>query len=317
MTLSQDAATTEGWVLESTGSWYRVLVDGKEIRATVRGKLRLNDTQSTNPVAVGDRVVIGANEDGTGLIMDVLERENRIARRAAGRRVGQEHIMVANVDQIWVVSSVKLPRFNPGFVDRVLVTASREEISAGLIINKIDLLVRDHDALQYWVDTYRDAGYRVILTSAVTGEGIDELGDSLQDRISVVAGPSGVGKSSLLNAVDPSFVRRTGEISDKTKKGKHVTTRASIVPVGTGYVVDTPGIREFGIIGIEPYELGHFFPEFTDFIGACKFPTCTHDHEPECAVIAAVEAGFISEERWSSYLNILASIQAGTADRGR
>lgn len=306
-----------GWVVESTGSWYRVMVDGAEMKATVRGKLRLDETSTTNPVAVGDRVLLFENEDGTAVIQSVLPRENRLTRRAAGRRVGQEHIIVSNVDIVWAVSSVKMPRFNPGFIDRVMVMASDSGIPGGVIINKIDLLIRDHDILEYWVDVYSAAGYKVVLTSALTGAGIDDLRNELSGKVSVLTGPSGAGKSSLLNSLDPSLSRKTGDVSEKTRKGKHVTTHASIMAFSDGYVVDTPGIREFGIVGIKESELSHHFPEFIDYLDNCRFPNCTHDHEPDCAVVAAVNSGALASERWSSYLNILESIRSGDRDVGR
>lgn len=307
----------EGTIIESTGSWYSVRTEDAILKATVRGKLRLLDTAATNPVAVGDIVTMTPNDDGTAVITEVLPRANQLSRRAAGRRVGLEHVLAANIDKVWAVTSVKTPRFNPGFIDRVLVMSSRWDIPAGVIINKIDLLVEDHDVLNYWRAVYENAGYDVVVTSATTGQGIDELKHHLGNSVSLLTGLSGVGKSSLLNALSPSLDRRTGEISAKTGKGKHVTTHAVSLPYRDGYIIDTPGIREFGVVGIPENELSHHFPEFVPYLDHCRFPNCTHDHEPSCAVVEAVDAEEIPSERWASYLNILGSIRSGDKDVGR
>lgn len=308
----------EGLVVRSTGSWYDVRTDdGETVQARVRGKFRLEDRDVTNPVAVGDRVTMRMEDDGTGLITDLLPRRNKLSRRAAGRRAGREHVIVANVDQAWCVQATNLPAFNPGFVDRFLVMTEAYGIPAGIILNKVDLIRTEEHAedMAYWQGLYTGLGYPVLLTSAEDGTGIDELGTRLRGKISVVAGPSGVGKSSLLNAVEPDLSLRTGEVSDKTRKGRHTTTVAELLPVAGGYVVDTPGIREFGIWNIEPEELSGYYVEMREYLGECRFQPCTHDHEPGCAVKEAVENDEIAPERYLSYLNILESLKGEDVGR--
>jgi ribosome biogenesis GTPase len=320
-----DLAPFEGIVVRSTGSWYGVQPagGGDVVEARARGRFRLQaeELDETNPVAVGDRVVVRPEPDGTGLITEILPRRNQLSRRAAGRRAGREHVIVANVDAAWVVQSTFLPRFNAGFVDRFLVMAEAYHLDAGLVINKVDLLageVRAQEAIDFWAELYAGLGYPVIRTSARDGTGVPELRAALAGRTNVLAGPSGVGKSSLLNAVDPSLAIRTGEVSERTQKGKHTTTFATLHSLaGGGYVVDTPGIREFGIWDMQPTELAGYFVEMRPFIGHCRFSSCTHDHEPDCAIGEAVDAGRISQERYGSYLGILASLLEGADDTGR
>lgn len=311
--------SVEGLVVRSTGSWYDVRLDDERmVMARVRGRFRLEERDVTNPVAVGDRVTLRLDDDGTGLITDLHDRTNKLSRRAAGRRASREHVLVANVDHAWCVQSSKLPAFTPGFVDRFLVMAEAYGIPAGIILNKVDLIrTEEHaEAMGYWQELYREIGYPVLLTSAEDGTGIEDLRERLDGRISVVAGPSGVGKSSLLNTVDPELELRTGGISEKSRKGRHTTTFAELHRVAGGYVVDTPGIREFGVRDMEPEELSGYFVEFREHLGECHFQPCTHDHEPGCAVKAAMDDGEISPERYLSYLNILESLRS-ESDVGR
>ncbi|MEQ9103755.1 MAG: ribosome small subunit-dependent GTPase A [Rhodothermales bacterium] len=309
----------EGVVIRSTGSWYQVRTATGIVSCTIRGKFRLDGRVATNPVVIGDHVTLSMNEDGTGLITDIGERHNKLTRRAAGRRVGREHVIVANVDAAWVVQSVQEPKFNGGLVDRFLVMAEAWEIPAGIIINKADLIdERSEDAMDFWSETYRDLGYPVLFTSTRTGVGIPELRDQLANHIHVIVGPSGVGKSSLINALEPLADLRTGEVSERTRKGKHTTTFAELIPLGNGgYVADTPGLREYGLVDIGPAELSHRFVEMRENLHECRYPDCTHDHEPGCRIKEMVEAGEIVEERYESYLNILHSIHMGDKDVGR
>lgn len=308
----------EGVVAKSTGSHYEVLHEGGTSLARMRGRFRLTHNQETNPLAVGDKVTLVV-QDESATIEAILPRSNRLVRRAAGRRVGLEHVLAANVDFAWVIQSTFLPKLNPGLVDRFLVMAGREDIPAGIIINKCDLITdTSADAIAFWADLYRGIGYPVLMTSATTGEGVDEIRRLLGNKTSVFVGASGVGKSSLVNAIDPTLDIRTGLVSEKTKKGKHITTNATLYSLaGSGRLIDTPGLREYGVVDIEAWELGHYFVEFQPFVQSCRFPTCTHDHEPDCAVVEAVERGEISDVRWASYLNILSSIHQGEADTGR
>ncbi|MDX1532015.1 MAG: ribosome small subunit-dependent GTPase A [Rhodothermales bacterium] len=324
MPASDDAPTRppaelrDGLVIRSTGSWYDVRADGGEtVQARVRGKFRLEDRDVTNPVAVGDRVTMRMEADGTGLITELHDRTNKLSRRAAGRRAGREHVIVANVDRAWCVQASKLPAFNPGFVDRFLVMAEAYGVPAGLLLNKADLIQSEEHAedMAYWQGLYGGLGYPVLLTSAEDGTGLDDFRKALRDRISVVAGPSGVGKSSLLNAVDPDLALRTAAVSEKTRKGRHTTTFAELHEVAGGWVVDTPGIREFGIWDMEPAELSGYYVDMQPYLGECRFQPCTHDHEPGCAVKEAVELDEIAPERYLSYLNILESLREG--DTGR
>ncbi|MEX0821498.1 MAG: ribosome small subunit-dependent GTPase A [Rhodothermales bacterium] len=314
-----DEGYAEGVVIRSTGSWYDVRVGDEVVPSKIRGKFRLAEGDETNPVAVGDRVTIRLGDDDTGYITEIHERMNQLSRRAAGRRVGREQVIVVNIDAVWIIQSVRLPKPNPGFIDRVLVTTEANSIRAGIVINKMDLArEKDRERLDELRSLYEGLGYPVLQTSAETGEGVDVLRQRLQNRTSVLTGPSGVGKSSLLNVIEPELDIRTAEVSEKTKKGRHTTTYAALFPLsGGGYIADTPGIREFGVLNVEEWELSHYFVEFLPHIERCRFPTCTHDHEPGCGVKEAVENGDISEQRYGSYLNILDSIQRGVRDVGR
>lgn len=309
----------DGLVVRSTGSWYDVVVRDRVVPCKVRGRFRLDDVDETNPVVIGDRVTIRVMPDETGVIEALHPRDTVLARRAAGRRVGLTQILAANVDRAWVVQSVDYPRFNPGFVDRFLVMAAVHRIEAGIVVNKSDLLDRrTTEPVMAWVDLYRGIGYPVRLVSAITGHGIREFGQELKGHISVVAGPSGVGKSTLLNAVDPNLDLRTGGVSIKHRKGTHTTTNAVLMPVaGGGYVADTPGLREYGLVNLDPPHLSHYFREIEPFVNDCRYPNCTHDHEPGCRVMEAVEEGLVSEERYASYLGMLQSLHLGDRDVGR
>ncbi len=297
-------------VIQSTGKWYKVSSpDGDVIECRLPGKFRLDKKEVTNPVAVGDYVEIEIGSDGTGTITEIHERENYVPRQATHGRRG-EQILVANIDKAWVVQSVRQPKLNTGFIDRFLVTCEAYEVHPGIIINKMDLAKsRDQHFVEHLSELYREIGYDVILTSIEDEQSIEQLTHKLRDKTSVFIGPSGAGKTSLLNAVDPDLGLRVGEVSSKTQKGKHTTTFARLVPLKHGgYIADTPGIREFGMVNIEKSELSLFFPEMVEPRTNCKFYNCTHYHEPGCGVSEAYEEGKIDAERYNSYLNILESL---------
>jgi len=315
-----DGSICSGRVIRSTGSWYEVQTSGDVVSCTIRGKFRLSDSDVTNPVVVGDLVDIELNDDQTGVICTIRERRNKLIRRAAGRRAGREHIIISNIDSAWMIQSVKLPKISPGFIDRFLVMAGIHEITPGLVINKIDLLdARTTDNVDHLEQIYTDLGIPVVRLSAATGDGVSCLMEHLTDKTSVFVGPSGAGKSTLLNQIQPSLNLRTGEISESSRKGRHTTTRVELYPLseGSGFVADTPGLREFGLVDLRLDELGYFFVEFERYRQKCRFPDCTHDHEPGCEVKLAVEAGGIAEERYRSYCNILSALDMGDKNVGR
>jgi len=309
-----------GVVVRTTGSWHDVASGGEVIACRVPGKGRLKDQTSTNPVAVGDVVDFLLNEDETGRIVLLHPRYNKLSRRAAGRRSNLEHVIAANVDRVWIVQSAKLPKFNSGFVDRLLVMAAAGGVSAGLIINKIDLVEDDEleSIIEFWAGLYAGIGVPVLKTCAISGEGVETVRAALEGHTSVISGPSGVGKSSLLNALDEHLHIRTAEVSEKTRKGRHTTAVAVRYELSPEtYLIDTPGIREIGLWNLSPQDLAGYFGEMFEPSNDCKFPNCTHDHEPGCAVLEAVERGAVSEVRYLSYLNMLKSLRLGRYDVGR
>lgn len=311
--------SAEGIVIRSTGSRHLVQAGEDVYECTLRGRFRLDEDDQTNPVVIGDRVVVETQPDHSGVITAINQRANNLTRRAAGRRIGREHVIMANVDVAWVVQSVTKPRFNPGFVDRFLVMAEAFGIEAGLVINKLDLLDEEFaDRVGFFAGLYESIGYRVVGTSSVTGEGVEDLREALRGTTCVIVGPSGAGKTSLLNLLNPGLNLRTGEVSDRTRKGKHTTTYAELIPLGNDtFVGDTPGLREWGLFDIEPEELDGYFVEFREYLDDCKFPNCTHDHEPGCRIKELVEEDVIAIERYESYINMLSSLRQGDRNVGR
>lgn len=295
----------EGFVVESTGSWYKVEIAGEVYDCRTRGRLRLKGVRSTSPVVVGDRVGVEFSEEGDGVIVSIAQRRNYIIRRASNLSK-ESHIIAANIDCAAVVVTIAAPVTAPEFVDRFLVTCEAYKVPAVIILNKIDTAREHPELLQHFHDVYRSAGYRVIECSALTGEGLEEVVELLRDKTTLLAGNSGVGKSTLVNAINPSAAAKTGAISDVHLQGKHTTTFSHVYPLPFGgRLIDTPGIRGFGLIDIKPEELYHYFPEIMRESAGCKFYNCTHTHEPQCAVMHAVVEGRISESRYESYLKML------------
>lgn len=300
----------KGRVIQSTGSWYQVDTGDEIKECRLPGRFRLDEKEVTNPIAVGDWVDFSMNEDGTGTIEVIQERKNYITREATHSKKGQQ-ILVSNLDQACVVQSIKKPRLKEGFIDRFLVTCEAYEVTPAIIVNKMDLAKSGGlEFTEELKELYTSLGYTFLSTSLKDQDSLTQLKDLLKDRTSAFIGPSGVGKTSLINAIDPSYNLKVGEISDFSNKGKHTTTFAQLIPLSFGgYIADTPGIREFGLVNIEPWELSLFFPEMLEPRQHCKFNNCTHNHEPKCGVAEAFERGEIAASRYNSYLNMLDSLK--------
>lgn len=300
-------------VYKSTGSWYVVKGDdGSLYNARMKGKFKLDGITSTNPVTVGDEIdiAIEEGEEQSALITHIYDRRNYINRQSPAHKY-QHHIIAANIDQTLLICTLREPRTSQGFTDRFLVAAEAYHIPAVLVFNKSDLH-RDKEKLQFEERKamYEAIGYTVILMSVEKNEGIKDIQQILQHKTSLISGHSGVGKSSFINAVMPSFALKTQEVSGWSGKGLHTTTFAEMfdLPFG-GRIIDTPGIREFGLVDISKQELSHYFPEMRNVISDCQFNNCLHINEPGCAVKVAVEEGRINMERYLSYYNILDSIK--------
>lgn len=289
-------------VVRATGSWYDVLHDGAMLRCRIRGKLRLKGVRSTNPVVVGDEAVCEA-DGGDCVIVDIVPRRNYVIRRASNLSK-ESHIIAANVDQALLMVTLRSPETPKEFADRFLVTCEAYKVPATILLSKIDL--QDAEAVAGFRAVYEGAGYRVLEVSAKEGRGVEEVRELLAGRTTLVSGNSGVGKSTLIQTIDPSLDIRTGEISDSHHKGRHTTTFSTMYPLAEGgAVIDTPGIKGFGLLDIDDAELWHYFPEMMRVAPGCRFYNCTHTHEPGCAVVEAVKAGEIAWSRYESYLKIL------------
>ena len=289
-------------VVRATGSWYDVLHDGAMLRCRIRGKLRLKGVRSTNPVVVGDEAVCEA-DGGDCVIVDIVPRRNYVIRRASNLSK-ESHIIAANVDQALLMVTLRSPETPKEFADRFLVTCEAYKVPAEILLSKIDL--QDAEAVAEFRAVYEGAGYRVLEVSAKEGRGVEEVRNLLAGRTTLVSGNSGVGKSTLIQTIDPSLDIRTGEISDSHHKGRHTTTFSTMYPLAEGgAVIDTPGIKGFGLLDIDDAELWHYFPEMMRVAPGCRFYNCTHTHEPGCAVVEAVKAGEIAWSRYESYLKIL------------
>jgi ribosome biogenesis GTPase len=298
-----------GVVIKSTGSWYSVLADNDSIiECRIKGLFRIKGIKTTNPIAVGDRVEFEVNSEGNGMIHKIEDRKNYIIRKSINLSK-QSHILAANLDQAILVATLAFPRTSAGFIDRFLLTAEAYRIPAVLVFNKMDLFEGDENlmnSLNDFVSIYEKIGYICYKVSATNKSDIEVLKTLTKDKVSLVAGHSGVGKSTLVNALDSRLDLKVGEISDAHFKGKHTTTFAEMHPLSYGgFIVDTPGIKELGLVDMEKDEIAGYFPEMFAVKSNCKFNNCLHVNEPKCAVIAAVESGEIAVSRYNSYLGII------------
>jgi ribosome biogenesis GTPase / thiamine phosphate phosphatase len=297
----------DGMVFRSTGLWYDVRTEeGIQIKCRLRGKLRLSGSRITNPVAVGDYVEVEPEESGSGIITRIRPRENYIIRKST-RKSHHGHILAANIDQAILIASFVFPRTSLGFIDRFLVAAESFRIPAGIIFNKADLLDDDQMELQLFLqEMYEEIGYKNLLISAVEDEDFDKVWDLLKGKKTLLSGHSGVGKSTLLNRLDPGLDIPTNEVSSFADKGIHTTTFATMYELGKDtYIIDTPGIKELGLLEMENWEISHYFPEMRELLGKCRFNNCLHINEPGCGVLEALKEGKIPELRYESYLSMV------------
>lgn len=299
----------KGLVIKNTGSWYSVKTDeGNLVECKIKGNFRLKGIRSTNPVAVGDRVEIVTNQEGTAFISGIEDRRNYIIRKSQNLSK-QSHIIAANVDLAFLVATIAHPQTSTTFIDRFLASAEAYSVPVVIVFNKVDLFQDDEDAMRYldmMVNLYETVGYRCVRVSAVTGEGLDQLQSMLHDQITLLSGNSGVGKSTIINQLLPGVNLRTAEISEAHDTGMHTTTFSEMLPLPQGgYLIDTPGVKGFGSFDMQPEEIGSYFKEIFHFSKGCRFSNCTHTHEPGCAVIKAVEDHYIALSRYQSYLGML------------
>lgn len=303
----------QGTVIKSSGSVYGVrAIDGSVIDCRVKGNFRLKGIRSTNPVAVGDNVVFDMREDGTAYIVDILERKNYIVRKASNLSK-QSHILAANLDLCFLIVTISHPVTATTFIDRFLASAEAYRVPVVIVFNKTDLYNdAENKELEYLTALYESIGYKCLHTSTVTNSGIDTLKEIMQGKTSLFAGNSGVGKSSLVNAISPEIAAKVGEISKTHDTGMHTTTYTEMFEfMPDSYIVDTPGVKGFGTFDMEVEEISHYFVEFFELSKDCRYGNCTHTHEPGCAVLEALERGEIAPSRYQSYLSMLDDKEEG------
>ncbi len=297
---------TTGIVIKSTGSWYKVLCDGVVTECRIKGNFRVKGFETTNPVSVGDNVdFIIKKEENTGLITYIHDRKNYIIRKSINLS-HKAHIIAANVDLAILLVTIRLPETHPIFIDRFLVSSEAYGIPVYIVFNKTDLYSeKDMEKMKSLSGIYQKIGYPCIHVSAIKHTNIEKLKELLQDKKTVISGNSGVGKSTLISAIDPALKLKTDDISDYHKKGKHTTTFSEAFPLGFGgFIIDTPGIKGFGLVDLHDENLSTYFPEMLKLQNDCRYYNCTHTHEPGCKVIEALKMGEIAETRYKSYLSM-------------
>ena len=304
----EKTATTRATVVKHTGSHYLVspLPEWKPVECVVRGRLRLKGSKTTNPLAVGDIINYESGDEGKGMIVSIEPRKNYIIRKSTNLS-RESHIIASNIDTAYLVTTLINPEVKSVFLDRFLVTCEAYRVPVKIILNKIDLIDSETaHLLNSFKNIYEKAGYEIIEVSAKSGQNINRIKEECKGRITLFSGQSGVGKSSLINSMDPYLRLKTGEISDFHLQGKHTTTFYEIHPLSSGgFIIDTPGIKGFGLVEMDKEELSHYFPEMLRLNTECRFSPCTHTHEPGCRIKEAVEEDLISEERYISYLGML------------
>jgi ribosome biogenesis GTPase len=294
----------KGIVSKSTGSWYKVLIDGQEVDARLRGKLRTKDLKSTNPIVVGDEVLL-EKENNEYVIADYTERTNCIVRRS-NKLSKQYQLIAANIDLALLVVSPSNPFTPQGFIDRFLVSAESYHIPVYLVVNKKDVSTKKADKYrEYLLNLYADIGYKTLNVSFLDDHDIACIHQLIAGKTILISGNSGVGKSTLINALDPNIQQKTGDISSSYFKGKHTTTFAQMFVIDDFRIIDTPGIKDFGITGLDPQHVSHYFPEMRSALHSCKFNNCIHVNEPKCEVLRLLSEGKINENRYFNYISIL------------
>ncbi|MCC6570324.1 MAG: ribosome small subunit-dependent GTPase A [Chitinophagales bacterium] len=301
---------TKGRIIQTTGSWYQVLLAGKMVMARLKGKFKLDELDTTNPIAVGDFVTLEKTVNNEYIINEIHPRHNYIVRQSP-RNKHQRHIIASNVDQALLIVTIAQPRTSLGFIDRFIAAAESFHIPVKIVLNKTDLIrEKEQEQADYLKAVYNQLGYTVIEASTVTGQGISIIRETLRDKTTLVAGHSGVGKSTIVNAINAELNLKTGKISEKWGKGMHTTTFATMFEImPDSFIIDTPGIKEFMLLQVEPEEVSGYFTDIKQYAEGCQFNNCLHRNEPNCAVKEAVENAKIAPTRYENYLNIIDNIR--------